>query len=52
VLGLEKGEDIDEFVSALKVEGVDMKVIEEYLKKSKEGLKMENKKEKKLKKKK
>ena len=38
MLGLEKGEDVDEFVSALKVEGVDMKVIEEYLKKSKLSL--------------
>lgn len=43
-LGLKKGEDVDEFVAALKIEGVDMKVIESYLKNSKEGLKMENKK--------
>lgn len=46
-LGLKKGEDIEEFVSALNVEGVDMKVIEEYLKHNKDGLTMENKKDKK-----
>ena len=51
-MGLKKGEDIDEFVNALQIEGIDMKAIESYLKHNKEGITMDTGHEKKEKKKK